>query len=195
MFSHYADSHPGVAETLSFRQWISVLHLSALWHMEKLSRRVIEKMSASSQKIEDWTALLDMLSTNHPLSEARTLAIQKISSISMSLGGTQMVLLGRKYQVRNWLRDGVRQLVNQALFSTDDEAKLGTQTLLRLYRIREDRHREEVRQLRETSHETSPGLLTLDWGYEDPGPKELDSVLELVSREFGGELEAIQQQD
>jgi len=169
--------------------------------MEKLSKRVLEKMSASSRNIEDWTALLDMLSINHPLSEARTLAIQKISSISGSLGGTQMVLLGRKYHVRNWVRDGIRQLVNRGSFSEEDEVKLGSQTVLRLYRIREDRHREEVRQLRKTSSETpsfdrgsSSGAT--DWGYEDPGPAKLDSVVGAgIEKEFGSELEAIQQQD
>jgi hypothetical protein len=189
------DSHPRVAENLSFHQWISVLHLLALWNMEKLSRRVLEKMSASSKKIEDWTALLDMLAINHPLSEARTLAIQKISSMSGSLGGTQMVLLGRKYQVRNWVRDGVRQLVTQGSFSADDEGKLGSQTLLQLYRIREDRHREDVRQLRGKSSDTvTTGAL--DWSsyYEDPGLENLDSVVGTgIEREFGSELEAIQQ--
>jgi hypothetical protein len=161
--------------------------------MEKLSRRVLDKMTASGKNIEDWTALLDMLSINHPLSEARTLAIQQISSMSRSLSGTQKVLLGRKYQVRKWVHDGVRQLVGQASFSADDEAKLGSQTLLQLYRIREDRHREEMRQLRERLPETPVSMGF--FGYEDPGTGKLNSVVGTgIEREFGGELEAIEQQ-
>ena len=160
--------------------------------MEKLTRWALEKMSASDSQIEDWTALLDVMSIDHQLSETRPLAIQKITSkFSTQLDGMEKIALGRKYQVKDWLQAGIQQLVEQKeAFSPTDEAKLGPEMLIKLYRIREDRYREEIRVLRKSSPPTL-GFSAFEWGgywdHNDPGEKYAPLIRAGIEREFGSE--------
>ena len=155
--------------------------------MENLMRRALERMAASNSWIEDWTALLDVIimSTDRQLSKARPLAIQRITSkfsAHWQLNEMEKITLGQKYQVKDWLQDGIQQWVTRkTTFSPQDEAKLEPQMLIKLYRIREDCYLEEIRVLRENMNSVS-----VDWGdSDDPDEQSAPVIRAGIEREFG----------
>ena len=153
--------------------------------MEDLMKRAIERMAASISWIEDWTALLDAMSTDRQLAKARPLAIQKIiSKFSAHLHVMEKITLGQKYRIRDWLQDGIRQWIKKKeRISPKDEAKLDPQMLIKLYRIREDCYREQIRVLRENMDSVA-----VDWGdSDDPDEQSAPFIRAGIEREFGSE--------
>jgi hypothetical protein len=128
-----------VEETLSLAEWTSVLKLAAMWRMDRLSNIVVGRMEALDVDHVDrdqWMKLLD-LSDIHELSDARALAIERLSSLRFASSAAK-VQLARKYGVEHWLREGLQELVQQtAIFSDEDEELLGWKTVIKLYRVRD----------------------------------------------------------
>jgi hypothetical protein len=91
---------------------------------------------------KEWEAVLDVSIKHRPvLSDARTLAILKISNIIRN-SGMEGVRLGRQYKVASFFRDGFQKLVQQPTYLTEEEEdRLGFKTTCKLYRLREDYYR------------------------------------------------------
>jgi hypothetical protein len=105
-----------------------------MWEMESISAIALQKISYSSACRDDWVDILD-LCNHHHIPNARSLAIQHISVV---INGVEKVLMGRKYRVKSWLKDGLYDLVEQdASFSDEEADQLGFKTISKLYRIRE----------------------------------------------------------
>jgi hypothetical protein len=84
----------------------------------------------------EWTKVLE-LSNTHELSEARALAIARLSSLGIT-GGVAKVQLARKYGVKQWLKEGLQELVQrEAFFSDEEEDLLEWKTVSKLYRVRD----------------------------------------------------------
>lgn len=130
-----------VPENLSVRQWTSVLNLAVFWDMNDLSRNIVNNLFQmnlnASDSLEDWMVLLDICIRHH-IPEARTLAMLRLSSMVSSAGGSEKVVLARRYRMSTWLNDGLRTLVERTEFFSDAEQKhLGWETIFKLCRLRE----------------------------------------------------------
>ena len=117
-------------------QGISVLRLSAMWQMDGLTAKVIQRLSNVKGRRQAWIGLLQ-LSTVHQLHDARALAIQKISTM-FSGRGTDKVVMARQHGVKQWLEEGLREMVQQKDPFTDEAVEMvGWKTITKLYRLRE----------------------------------------------------------
>jgi hypothetical protein len=123
-------------EELSVSQGISVLKLSALWQMDGLTEMLVEKLANVKGQRQAWIGLLQ-LATVHQLHDARALAIQKIST-TFSRRGTDKVVLARRFGVKQWLEEGLLEMVQQSDPFSDEAVEIvGWKTVMKLYRLRE----------------------------------------------------------
>ena len=139
-----------------------------MWQMDNLTDMVVQKLSNIKGPRLAWIDLLELASV-HQLPGARALAIQKISS-TFNGRGTDKVALARHYGVKEWLEEGLRELIQRKDgFTDEDDEALGWKTVSKLYRIRERLH------------------------FEDRGHRHLDQgrVEDGVKREFEKELNEI----
>lgn len=84
---------------------------------------------------DDWISVLK-LSTLWYFLDARELAIQQLNGQSM--GSVERILLARKYAVSAWLRTGYTDLARREEgISLEDAEKIGWETAVRLYQVRE----------------------------------------------------------
>jgi len=150
-------------ETLSFKEWISVLKLATMWQMDRLHQIAFQKITGVVATKAAWIDVLDV-SVLHGLSDVQQLAIQRLSSDS-TFREMEKVLLARKYKVESWLKGGCRELVTRKqYFSDEEDVLLGLKTVSKLYRLREE--------YREYKHSR----------------RYLDSMDDPIEREFGVEL-------
>jgi hypothetical protein len=104
-----------------------------MWQMDGVADPVVQRMWDVNAWRRDWIDLL-RLSTDHQLSSARALAIQKISF----KGSIDKVVMARKYGVQKWLEEGLQELLRRESPPTDEEDELlGWKTIAKLYRIRD----------------------------------------------------------
>ena len=117
-----------------------------MWQMDNLTDMVVQKLSDLKGRRQVWIDLLELASV-HQFPGARALAIQKIS-FTFNGRGTDKVTLGRQYGVKEWLKEGLRELIQRKDaygFTDEDEEALGWKTVSKLYRIRERIHYENCR--------------------------------------------------
>jgi hypothetical protein len=140
--------------------------------MDGLRKIVLEKLSNTDASRDDWITLLD-LSMERRYPEARRLAIEKITPTFGGIG-IEQVVMARKYGVKQWLRNGLRQLTERDQFLSDaDEEILGWNTVFKLCRLREQRFKDVIQGYSNRSYR-SPS-------YGTPIPTSLE-------KEFGDEL-------
>ena len=85
---------------------------------------------------EEWISVLK-LSTLWGFSGLREKAISQLSASTM--GPVSWVELARKYQVKEWLITGYRDLVKRpANISMEESERLGWRTTVQLYQLREE---------------------------------------------------------
>jgi len=110
-----------------------------MWQMDGLTEIVLQKLSNLASRRQAWIELLD-LSTIHQLHSARALAIRKISRTFRGRG-TDKVALGRRFGVKQWLEEGLREMVQrEEPFTVEDDEMVGCKTMVKLYRLRERLH-------------------------------------------------------
>jgi len=126
-------------ETLSLKEWISVLKLATMWQMDNVVKKVKQKIETIDVKKEVWMDMLDV-PDQYWLPDARALAIKQLSN-DRKFRGVDKILLAKKHKIESWLRDGIRQLVYRKEHFEDEEAdQLGWKTVNKLYRVREACH-------------------------------------------------------
>jgi hypothetical protein len=160
---------------------MSILKLSALWQMDGLTELVLDELSDTSASRDDWINLLD-LSIENEYPKVGELAIEKITSTFWSTFSGQsieLVALARKYGVKKWLRQGLRQLLERDQFFSDaDEEVLGSKIVLKLCRLREQRLKDIIRDQSDRSSSRSRSSI-----YET-STSNLDASLEEIGDEF-----------
>jgi hypothetical protein len=139
-----------------------------MWQMDGLTEIVLQKLSNLNARRQAWIDLLD-LSTIHQLHSTRALAIQKIYT-TFNARGTDKVALARQYGVKQWLEEGLREMVQrEEQFTDEDDEIVGCKTIVKVYRLRERLHFARCRDRRT--------------GYSNQ-----DEAKEGVSKEFEKEL-------
>ena len=110
--------------------------------MDEWARIVVERLSAASAGRNDWIDLLDV-AVQRQIPEARRLAIQKINeTFQYTREGMTLVVMARKYRVKEWLQHGMETLVQDGHFISDaDGDVLGLKSVMKLARLRERRQR------------------------------------------------------
>jgi hypothetical protein len=172
-----------VEETLSPREWTSVLELAAMWGMDRLRGIAMEKMRGLTVfEPEEWMKVLDMADMQG-LSDARALAIVRLSSLGIT-GGVAKVQLARKYGVKQWLKEGLQELVQrEAFFSDEEEDLLEWKTVSKLYRVRDGylKSRNSYRNTRSVFGDLEPDS---EWRDSYPNPRSIEMEFEAELREI-----------
>jgi hypothetical protein len=110
-----------------------------MWQMDGLTEIVLQKLSNLVARRQAWIELLD-LSTIHQLHNTRALAIRKIST-TFNGRGTDKVVLAREFGVKQWLEEGLREMIQrEEPFTDEDEETVGCKTIVKVYRLRERLH-------------------------------------------------------
>jgi hypothetical protein len=117
---------------MPWNEWASVLELSCMWQMAKVRNLAIKAILEHRGSADDQKALL-RLSTKLGITEIRDSAIQALSG---ALQPIERVQFGIECQVKEWLFEGYKQLVEGGI-SIDQEGRLGWKTTSKLFRIRE----------------------------------------------------------
>jgi len=131
-------------ETMSQREWFSVLKLSLMWHMDQVKDLAIENITSVPMSTND---CIDMLrkSTLLIVPKIRDKAIRQLTPKSC-LPPVNRILLARECRVADWLLDGYTQLVRRdETISAEDEMQLGATVTLRLFRVRDQHHPSLIR--------------------------------------------------
>jgi hypothetical protein len=107
-----------------------------MWQMDNLTEMVTGELSELQARREAWMDLLELANV-HQLSDAHSLAMEKITS-TFNGRGIDKVVLGRQCGMKQWLEDGLRELVQREDgFTDEDDEALGWKTVSKLYRVRE----------------------------------------------------------
>ncbi|KAG7091208.1 hypothetical protein E1B28_010260 [Marasmius oreades] len=125
----------------SLDQWLHLLEFCT--NREQFSD--IRSISVSHLSIDNphftldqWTSALDLTFGRTEFSDVSNIAISHISSLRSQLSSIDKVKLGRKYNVREWVCEGLHGLAKQqSPPSLSALGSLGLQTALRLLHIRD----------------------------------------------------------
>lgn len=151
--------------------------------------------------VDEWISVLK-LSTMWEFQETRKLAIQTLSS---GIDLTTKILLGKQYKVGEWLFAAYEGLAKRTEpISLDEAERLGLETAIRLYQIREE-GAAEIPRKRTKRTTVSSGLGQNAFGngmfhsypveshYQEVGPiiRDQDDYTQKIWREFSEELKEV----
>jgi hypothetical protein len=131
----YEEYDPETARIL-FQEWVSVLELSCMWQMAKVRQWAVKEILKLRYQVgqKDLIYLLT-LSDKLGISGIRNKFIRRLSE---DLEPVELIQLGIELPVYSLLLSGYAGLVMQlGGISTEHEELLGTQTMSKLFRIRD----------------------------------------------------------
>jgi hypothetical protein len=119
---------------MTWTQWFSVLKLASMWAMDEMREEAIERIVSLPSSAEEWIEVLKV-STSRRVSELRNKAI---AHLSQNLRLVDRVSLAVECQVLRWYVLSCRELVfRDETISEYDEERLGSQTTIKLLRLRD----------------------------------------------------------
>ena len=100
-------------------------------------KMALDDISKLNPNANEWQIILGVSEKNKlELQKARALAIEHLTP-TISRSPITSIKLARRYKVKEWLRDGLRGIVESPCISEEEQKELGCETTCRLYRIRE----------------------------------------------------------
>jgi hypothetical protein len=138
--SLYADSNKSESlhdDPLSWTEWCSVLKVSYLWNMSVMRAIAVKRISSIPAVQEEWVTALQDVTRSH-IPELREEAQRHWTTLD--IGEVEKIYLAQKCKFPEAIVDGYKTLVTRDSASDEDEALLGTQATLDLYRLRDKYH-------------------------------------------------------
>ncbi|KAF5372392.1 hypothetical protein D9615_009316 [Tricholomella constricta] len=114
--------HLGGEVTLPRKDWVAALKLSTMWSFRNIRQLAIARLSSPTSS-----------------SSSTSTSTSTSASASASTDPVEKVLLAKAYKVPEWLLSGYHELVKRsAPLTTAEAARLGLETTVQLFRVREE---------------------------------------------------------
>jgi hypothetical protein len=124
-------------EPLSWTEWTSVLKVSDWWHMTEMRSIAVGKISSLPTRLIEWiSALKDPAVSGIP--EIRDNA--KLHWENLEVGEVERIQLAQECKSPDFMLEGYKRLVTRDLTPEEDEERLGKDTTLDLFRLRDKYH-------------------------------------------------------
>ncbi|KAG7091215.1 hypothetical protein E1B28_010266 [Marasmius oreades] len=130
-----------VPTNYTLRDWVSTLKLATAWEFEDIRTVAINSITAGrrdTSSYDEWIGILEFCWNLPGFAELRELAIGRVSGLQ-KWTPMQKIDNGRRYRVRQWVLEGLRELADAPSLPTAKEIEsLGFQIAMNFFFLREE---------------------------------------------------------